>query len=328
MKNDTLVIDVEPGHRDATSEPLLVRARWIRRLPRQIHILLGVVSVTCIAAIDWLTGPEATMSLLYVLAVMAATWMGTRLHGYLIAILAAAESMAAHLAWGGHRAVPIALWNASIRLGVLVTIAWLLCRLRSAIATQRHHASVDPLTGTLNRRAFQEAAERERLRALRNGSPLSIVYLDLDHFKAVNDEHGHRAGDRILRQFSATVHNAIRGSDLLARIGGDEFVLVLPAADARDAVTALHRVRAQLDGTDWEIGRPIHTSIGIATFRTPPGEVDTMVDEADRLMYRAKQLGGNRIVGAVIAGPWVAWSTDSATVDVAITPTSGNRLAG
>jgi diguanylate cyclase (GGDEF)-like protein len=301
-----------------------VRARWLRRLPREAHAVLGVVSATVIAALDWVTGPEITMALLYVVVVMATTWLGTRRYGYLIAVLAATESLAAHLAWSGPGALPAALWNASIRLGVLLTVAWLLCRLRRAIVDQRKQASLDPLTGVLNRRAFQEVAERERLRARRDGTPLTTAYFDLDGFKAVNDLLGHRAGDHILRRLAATVNDAIRGSDILARIGGDEFVLLLPATDAREAATALQRVQAKLRAADWGVEEPITVSIGTATFRTPPSDADFMVDEADALMYRAKRLGGDRIVGAVIAGPE---AEPDRTVEVQITAADG-RLAG
>lgn len=317
MANDMLVIDIIGPDGVSSREPTLVRVRWLRRVPREVHAVIGVLAASLIALVDWVTGPEATMALLYVFVVMAVTWLGTRRYGYLIAVLAAAESLGAHLARRGHAALPVAVWNASVRLGVLLTIAWLLCRLRAAIVTQRRHAAVDPLTGALNRRAFQEAAERERLRSLRDASPLSVAYLDIDNFKPVNDRYGHRAGDRILRSLGSSIRHSIRGSDLLARIGGDEFVLLLPNTDAGDAAAALQRVRGSLESAE-ESGSMIRLSIGIATFRVPPMDVDTMVDEADTLMYRAKRLGGNRTVGAVISGPWTAWSPGR-MVDVQIT---------
>jgi diguanylate cyclase (GGDEF)-like protein len=177
------------------------------------------------------------------------------------------------------------------------------------------------LTGALNRRAFLEAAERERLRAERRGEPLSVAYLDLDGFKEVNDRHGHQEGDRVLEDLADRVLQTIRGTDLFCRIGGDEFVLLLPDTGAREAAAVLQRARAAMaDG-----GSPVTASVGIATFRIVPTGVAAMVEAADELMYRAKGRGKDRIVGAVLGGPWLRWDTDTrepaadtVTVDVEI----------
>lgn len=321
------IADLDGGSR--LGEPQLVRIDWARRLPREAHALIGIAAVTAIAALDWLTGPAVSVAMLYVLAVMGVTWLGTCRHGYLVAVLASVESLAVAVTplGGTPHSLPVAAWNATARLVVLIAFTWLLGRLRGAIVRQRRQAAVDPLTGALNRRAFQEAAERERLRSIRDGTPLSIGYLDIDRFKAVNDRHGHRAGDRILQALASTVNTSIRGSDLLARIGGDEFVLLLPATDARDAVSALQRVQARLRSADWGVEGPVEVSIGVATYRVPPTDVDAMVDEADTMMYRAKGLGGDRTVGAVIAGPWVA-PTPGPTVEVRIDAADVERVAG
>ncbi|MEX1208021.1 MAG: GGDEF domain-containing protein [Acidimicrobiia bacterium] len=284
----------------------LVRFAIVRRFPNAAPLLIGVVLVALIAVADWATGPELSFSVLYLGAVVAVTWLGTRRHGMLVAVLASAESLLASVIVDGTIAVAT-LWNASTQLLVLLLAATAIGSLRHAVVEQRRMAMVDPLTGSMNRRAFQLVAERERLRAGRDGSPLTLAYFDLDHFKQLNDRLGHAAGDRILEKFTAAAEDTIRGTDLLARIGGDEFVLLLPDTDAREAMVVVDRVRKILKDEE-TLGHPMTSSVGIASYRFPPSSVDAMLAGADELLYQAKDRGGDTVVGMVIVGPWTRWS--------------------
>lgn len=300
------------NHMPASSDRTIVRLALLERRP-WVPAGAGILVVTGVAALDWVTGPTLSVSLLYVLAVMAVTWCGPRRFGFLVAGLASAESIAAHVVGTDPaETMMVALWNASTRLVVLAILVGLLGSLRHALVLQRHHATTDPLTGAINRRAFQFAAERERLRAQRQGTPLSVAYLDLDEFKTVNDRMGHRVGDELLVDFAAQVEATIRATDLFCRIGGDEFVVLFPDTDAQEAVAATSRIRTALAGC--AIEPPVTVSAGIATFRVAPQSVDELVDAADELMYRAKNLGRDTIIGAVVAGPWPAWSRRNARV--------------
>ncbi|MEX0826033.1 MAG: GGDEF domain-containing protein [Acidimicrobiia bacterium] len=284
----------------------LVRLAIVRRFPNAAPLLIGAVLVALIAVTDWATGPELSFSVLYLGAVVAVTWLGTRRHGMLVAVLAAAESLLAAVVADGTIAVAT-LWNSSTQLLVLLLAATAIGSLRHAVIEQRRMAMVDPLTGSMNRRAFELVAERERLRAGRDGSPLTLAYFDLDHFKQVNDRLGHAAGDRILEEFTAAAAETIRGTDLLARIGGDEFVLLLPDTDAREAMVVVDRVRKILKDEE-TLGHPMTSSVGIASYRFPPSSVDAMLAGADELLYQAKDRGGDTVVGMVIVGPWTRWS--------------------
>ncbi|OFW66191.1 MAG: hypothetical protein A2Z12_07285 [Actinobacteria bacterium RBG_16_68_21] len=290
-----------------TTDHTIVRIGLIRRLPNAIPILLGVVLVSAIATLDWATGPIVDVSLLYVIAVMAVTWAGTRRHGVLVAGLAAAQSLLASVV--EVRQLPMsALWNTTTRLGVLVLVAALLGSLRNALVDQKRMAMVDPLTGAMNRRAFQLVAERERLRAGRDGGAISLAYFDLDHFKEINDARGHAFGDGLLSEFVETMSRAVRGTDIVCRMGGDEFVLLLPDTDAREAMIVVDRVRKLIYEHCTVDATPITTSVGIATYRFPPSTVDALISGADELMYQAKGRGGDTVVGMVIVGPWTRWS--------------------
>jgi diguanylate cyclase (GGDEF)-like protein len=285
----------------------LVRLTIVRRFPNAAPLILGVVLVALVAIADWATGPELSFSVLYLGAVVAVTWLGTRRHGMLVAGLAAAESLLAAVVVEGEIAVAT-LWNASTQLLVLLLAATAIGSLRHAVIEQRRMAMVDPLTGAMNRRAFQLVAERERLRAGREGTALTLAYFDLDHFKEINDRLGHAAGDLILAELTTAANETIRGTDLFARIGGDEFVLLLPDTDAREALVVVDRVRALL--RDEALGHHITSSVGVASYRFPPGSVDAMLAGADELLYQAKDRGGDTVVGMVIVGPWTRWSDE------------------
>jgi diguanylate cyclase (GGDEF)-like protein len=280
-------------------------------------LALGTVLVTLVAWLDSATGPALSVEALNVLVVVGVTWMGSRRHATLIAVLAATEDLAVTaLVAEPAMVTPASLWNAATSLGVLVLVVVLLDSLHRSLEHQRRLAAMDALTGVLNRRAFEIAAERERLRAARHGTPLSVAFLDLDHFKTANDRLGHRVGDRLLAAVAEAVTNTVRGTDLFARLGGDEFVLLLPETDAREAMTVVQRVRAAAAAAGRAQGHPTAMSAGIATFRFPPESVDAMLAAADHLMYQAKEAGRDRVVGAVVAGPWPRWAAASLEPDV------------
>ena len=211
----------------------LVRIRLFRRSSHLAPAALAVVLFVAVAYVDcWVIGPAVSASLLYVLAVLAVTWVGSWYHGVLLAVLAALESIFGHVLV---HPVPAAItlptvWNSLTRLLVLTMVALLLGSLRHALHQQRRLASVDPLTRALNRRAFQIAAERERLRAARNGSPLSVAYLDLDDFKGFNDRYGFLKGDDVIKFTARTLLQANQevseGRDFVGHVGGDDFVVV------------------------------------------------------------------------------------------------------
>lgn len=159
-------------------------------------------------------------------------------------------------------------------------------------------ASTDPLTGALNRREFTSQAEQESLRANRYHRPLSIMMLDLDHFKRLNDSYGHAAGDKALQRFTTLCCNALRTVDIFGRWGGEEFVALLPETDAEGASVIAERLRKLVSQNvlvfnDQKIAFTV--SIGIAQYR--PGEVsiDGPLGRADTAVYDAKKAGRNRI---------------------------------
>ncbi len=155
-------------------------------------------------------------------------------------------------------------------------------------------ARVDPLTLLPNRVAMMEAIESAIAAQKRHGGAFSLLYIDLDGFKRLNDRQGHAAGDEALREVASILKHAVRQDDGAGRLGGDEFVVVVAGDEARAAATG-ERLRGALEARMRARGWGVTASIGAASFATPPGDVDAALATADTLMYAAKTAGGNRL---------------------------------
>ena len=161
-------------------------------------------------------------------------------------------------------------------------------------------STTDPLTGLSNRRHFDAAGQLETLRAQRHHRPLSAVMLDVDHFKKVNDTHGHAAGDRVLVSLAGLCVTATRRTDLKARLGGEEFCLLMPETSAASARQVAERIRTGLLGLRFDEGDRsfgVCVSAGVAGHADGDG-LETLLARADRALYRAKESGRNRVVVA------------------------------
>ena len=172
-------------------------------------------------------------------------------------------------------------------------------RLRAEEALRRL-ATLDPLTGILNRRHLFTLGEREFKRARRYGHPLSAIMVDLDHFKRVNDTHGHACGDQVLIRFCRACQRKLREIDVFARYGGEEFVILLPDTDLTTSTLIAERLRAMVEETppDTEVGAiPITISLGVSSMEgnPPPQTLDDLINYADQALYTSKEKGRNRV---------------------------------
>ncbi len=160
-----------------------------------------------------------------------------------------------------------------------------------------HRAHHDALTGLPNRVLFETVLNRQLALCRRNDTQLAILYIDLDGFKAVNDEHGHEVGDQLLQQVSVRIMSAIRESDIAARLGGDEFALALIHSEIESARAFGEQLIGQLSKT-YQLGAVqanISASVGVAGYPASATDIDTLLIKADRAMYQAKALGKNRV---------------------------------
>lgn len=265
-------------------------------LSRLLRLLGGITVVLLIGVVDYASGREITLAILYLLPVAGATWLMGRGTGVFFAVISAVSSVAADLVAGhqySHSAIPY--WNMFVRFGFFLTVVVILSRLQSSYEREKALSTQDALTGVLNGRAFQERAAAEIERARRYGHPLTVAYIDLDDFKAVNDRFGHSTGNTVLCTVAEAALRNVRATDIVARLGGDEFALLLPETGEGSAEATLEKILSlictSLEKDGWTVG----LSIGAVTFRTPPDSIDEMLRRADVLLYEAKRAGKHRM---------------------------------
>jgi len=158
---------------------------------------------------------------------------------------------------------------------------------------------VDGLTQACNKRYFVEQLERELARCGRHHRPLSLILFDIDHFKQVNDAHGHLTGDHVLRELAARIRRRVRKDEIFARYGGEEFAVVLPEASFEQAVRVAEQMRQIVEREPFEFEHEriaVTISVGVATV-TEDGEVSAFIKAADDCLYRAKRAGRNQVCG-------------------------------
>ncbi len=167
------------------------------------------------------------------------------------------------------------------------------------VATSRieHMAQTDALTGVLNRRGLEILGAEALRKSLSQGRPASVIMLDLDHFKRVNDTLGHVAGDELLRDVAGLCQGSLRGEDVFARYGGEEFVVVVPFAGVREARQLAERMRQAVESARFPAGLPVTASFGVVSARQ--GSLQTLLKGADDALYAAKQTGRNKVVLAL-----------------------------
>lgn len=176
---------------------------------------------------------------------------------------------------------------------LLFSISTVLLATESLHAELQHLANHDSLTNALTRRNMDDACASELARCKRHGRNMALLMMDLDHFKAINDSHGHQTGDRVLVNFVAKVKTMLRQPDQLGRFGGEEFMALLPETSLEEAVLVAERIRAACALAD--SGPSCTVSIGITTHQQDTDTVDTLLARADAALYRAKANGRNRV---------------------------------
>jgi diguanylate cyclase (GGDEF)-like protein len=257
---------------------------------------LGLVLIVLIGLVDYLSGAEISFSIFYLVPILFITWKMGRKAGVFISVSGAiiwfvSDNAVAHYS---HSLIPY--WNAFVRLGFFLITSLMLSKLKSELEKEKELGRIDPLTGVNNSRSFYEAASSEIERSKRYGHIFSAAYIDLDDFKSINDNLGHSTGDQLLHQVAFIMRQSLRKIDVTSRVGGDEFVVLMPETDEKTAKTVIERLQKNLMESMNSKGWPVTFSVGAVTFITPPKSVNDMIKEADNLMYRAKQEGKNRIV--------------------------------
>jgi diguanylate cyclase (GGDEF)-like protein len=296
---------IEPTTGAAAVAVGLLIAAIGQRLPTAVLALIGPLGTAMIAyAVATSDGP-GDAAILYVWPVLWESYFfGRRGALGIVASVAVAHGVALLSMPQG-----LGYWDrwqdVVVSVGVTAAvIAVLGGRNRRLVERLTHEARVDNLTGLLNRRGFAECAAAQLAGARRDGSSLALVSFDLDNFKVVNDEWGHQVGDRVLVAVSRLIESQLREVDVLARMGGEEFLALLPGTDIDAAQLAAERVRSSL--AEWRDPDPelpnVTVSAGVAA-ASAPADIEQLLKAADRGLYAAKGCGRNRTVVAERRAP-------------------------
>ncbi len=267
--------------------PLIDRlSRW----PRAALWALFFALTLGVAVADWLSGERYTVYVLYFPIVSLGCW----LLGFRAAVVL---SFFSSILWIVDDVFcppdPIPYlakyWQALTRFAVFVAFAYALTRMRRAMNREYQLSHYDQLTGLSNRASLFEGGPRDLARCRRNKQPLTAIFIDLDQFKNVNDRFGHAEGDRVLQAVADCVRCNTRDSDLTARFGGDEFVILAAEMDYDAARRFIYRMQSKLREAMALRNWPVTFSIGAATFIIPPASIDEVLKIADDLMYSVKR---------------------------------------
>jgi diguanylate cyclase (GGDEF)-like protein len=274
--------------------PSVTITEYLGKQPKNILMILGFLLIVTVSASDYLTHTRYVLefSPFYLVPISFFSWFIGKRSGIALAAMSAAVGLGVRLS---HSSGIIPYWNALVWFALYVSSAVMVVQLKRLYEHERQLSRIDPLTKIANRLALFEAAAQAKSFSDRQNMPISIAYLDVDGFKQLNDRHGHSTGDRILALTAASVRKALRPTDVVARVGGDEFTVLLPNTDRETAAQVINRVRHELARAMEKSGWQVTFSIGIATFFPPIGSVAEMIKSADKEMYAAKRMGKNRI---------------------------------
>jgi diguanylate cyclase (GGDEF)-like protein len=260
-------------------------------------IIISLCLLTLLGWIDYITG-DYSLIVFYLVPVSIVAWFVNRPAGILFCFLSLAVRFIADESPSSFSMQNTAMhyWNECVELMFLLIMSLLFSTLRQTLETEKSLASIDPLTGVLNRRAFFESAEYEINRSVRYGHPITVAYIDLDNFKVINDRLGHAIGDKLLVSVSKTISDNIRSTDIIARFGGDEFVILLPETPSDAALPSLGKIRDLLKQAMQSNRWDVTFSIGAVTYLKPPATAEEIVKRADTLMYDVKRSGKDRLL--------------------------------
>ena len=264
---------------------LLMSSMVVRRIS-----LLFIIII--LGAIDLATGYEYSFAVFYLIPVSIAAWYDNRHIAMITVILSGITWLYADYS-AGHQYTNsiIPFWNACVRLGFFSVVAFLLLRIKNNLNEMTLMAMKDSLTSLNNTRAFNLEYQALKKRYCKKEQTLAVAIIDLDGFKAVNDTYGHSKGDDVLVEFAHVLKAATRHSDVVARMGGDEFVVILQDTDLKGIEDYAKRLRNSFlfSGLKQKFG--IDFSMGIRIYNELPDNVDDATHQADLLMYQSKAQG-------------------------------------
>lgn len=293
--------------------PLLLVAGWNKQMNNWqtflqsanknpvIWSITGFLINIGIGVIDFKLGREFSFSIFYLLPIILVTLIFGRYFGFIFCIIATGTWFAVDQLEDISYSHPmIGYWNAIMHFGFFVMITWFLPVVQE-LEREKQISRKDYLTGIANRRYFFELLQAELNRSQRYKHAFTIAYIDLDGFKLVNDQHGHMIGDRVLCAFVNRAKKLLRNTDIMGRLGGDEFIFLLPEIGQNAAKVTIAKIQSGLLDEMRKNKWPVTFSIGVLSYKMGEISADELVKCADKLMYTVKNNSKNAIAYGVYA---------------------------
>ena len=254
------------------------------------------MQIAILGFINYSLGYEISFSVFYLIPVAVSAWFAEKNVALVVSFISATTWIAANHYAGEHFSHPlIPIWNAGTRLGFFLVVTVLLTKLHKSFQHETRLARTDFLTGAANPRAFYELGQMEVNRARRFDRSFSIMYLDADNFKQINDTLGHNAGSDLLVRVVEIIKKNLRSTDTVARLGGDEFAILLTETNQEQSRVVTAKIRekmlAEMQKEKWSVT----FSIGVLTCIRPPKTIDEVIKIVDALMYDVKNNGKNSV---------------------------------
>jgi len=289
--------------------------------------LLCLLIIALLGIVDYISGYELSFSIFYLIPIALASWYSHRHLAVMTCFVSAAAWVLFDLL-AGHQYTSffIPIWNTIVRLGFFLITSSLLEMLRNHIKQEESLSRTDSLTGINNSRAFMEGLNHYLSVSARIKHTLVLGYIDLDNFKEVNDTMGHSVGDQVLRTVGAILSSSVRSSDIVGRVGGDEFAVLLPDTDSKGATMLFDKLHQLLLSEMHRNSWPVGFSTGVAVFEHLPRNSDEALGIADRLMYEIKNSTKNRIIYRIIEEDQHVNETDGSSCECTVRVKPPSRL--
>ena len=266
-------------------------------LKPHIITIIGCIVVLALWTLDYyIIGQEITFTLLYLIPVGLTVWFGGINGGIITSIL---STFTWFIVYSNRESfpeiTPVIIINFILKLSVYLVFSYILNRLNQNLLHEKELSATDALTDAMNRRAFNKILKSEIARSSRYGHPISLIYFDVDNFKTINDKYGHNTGDKLLKKISETAKGNLRNTDVFARMGGDEFAVLLPETGYPEAEKVTALLNKALNKMVNNLHLPCSFSIGMVSYRNAPENPEEIIGKADNLMYYSKNQGKSRI---------------------------------
>jgi diguanylate cyclase (GGDEF)-like protein len=271
------------------------------KLPKPILTLFGLLLILAIGGLDTITSYDVSVTVLYLLPIVLIAWYEGGLPATLIAIFSAITWATSDLVSGHiYSHISVRIWNTVMILGMFLFVAYSISAVKKLFVKEHEHADTDNLTGVANIRFFYEQARLEISRSAEYKQPLTLAYIDIDNLRYVNDTLGHIAGDYVLHEVAKILRSTLRSTDLISRLGGAKFAVLMPETTNEIAMAVVYKVQERLLVEVKINSWPVAFSTGVVTCNCLTNTLDELIAIAEELMNAARETGKNVVKSKIL----------------------------